>query len=76
MAALTAVAIVLVAVVVTVHKCKKRLQGIADFMSECILLLLTLTLQSNSSLVFSEKFKKCHDTNRYVYTQERIRTGD
>lgn len=58
MAALTAVAIVLVVVVVTIHKCKKRLQGIADFMSECILLLLTLTLQFNCSLVFSEKLKK------------------
>ena len=58
MAALTAVAIVLVAVVVTVRKCKKRLQGIADFMSECILLLLTLTLQFNCSLDFSEKLKK------------------
>ena len=58
MVAVTAVAIVLVVVVVTIHKCKKRLQGIADFMSECILLLLTLTLQSNSNLVFSEKFRK------------------
>ena len=35
-----ATAVIIILVVVTVWKCKSRAQGIADFISECVLVLL------------------------------------
>ena len=71
MAVPTAVIIMLAVVVTTVHKCRKRLQGIADFMSEYILLQQTLTLQSNCSLLFSEKLQKAPKSKQvYLHTKQ------
>lgn len=73
-AALTAVIIILVGVVVTVWKCKSRAQGIADFMSECVLVLLIIIipyLQFNCHLFFSEKLGKeslYKQVYIYIYT--------